>query len=58
MDNKAVDTKKDEVVFKSGPPTANPNPTQPEPAASNVIPEEYLTDEDLYPAQTSEGSGG
>jgi len=64
MDNKAADTKKDEVVFTSGPPAAKSNPTQPETAptapktetaTSNVIPEEYLTDEDLYPAQTSDG---
>jgi len=47
MDNKPEEAK-ETVVYKNPPPEAN----------ANAIPEEYLTDEDLYPAQTDAGKGG
>ncbi len=65
MEKKEAETKQDGVVFQNQPiavtsESAEPNPTQstPKPNLGNVIPEEYLTDEDLYPTQVSDGAEG
>ena len=71
MDNKPKETKnqlpaKEATVYKSEPPSnltpSTPSKPQVQPVVVeepvNAIPEEYLTDEDLYPAQTSNSGSG